>query len=124
MNPIKLINRMRRPDITFFKSGKISITARVAKALNLHAGDSINILIDKGEYLLYATHDSMGRCHAKCWPSQRNSHHFCANSATLCKTLFQSLNLDTPRVAFFIGYPMEQEETVYLPLITRNPILI
>ena len=40
---IKLLQRTRRPDITFCRNGRISITARVVRLLSLQPGDSINI---------------------------------------------------------------------------------
>ena len=50
-----IIERTRRKDITFYKSGRIDITARVARILNLKQGDSINISKDEnGEFLLFA----------------------------------------------------------------------
>ena len=40
---IKLLERTRRPDITFSRNGRISITARVVRLLSLQPGDSINV---------------------------------------------------------------------------------
>ena len=45
--------KTRRPDITFYRNGRIDITASVAERLSLRAGDVIDIARGKEEYYLY-----------------------------------------------------------------------
>lgn len=47
-----LIQNPRRHDITFHASGKIDISASIARKLSLHPGDVIDVIEDKGEWLL------------------------------------------------------------------------
>ena len=52
----KIISTTRRPDITFYASGLINITTRVARILGLTSESCVNIAVEKGEYLLFAEH--------------------------------------------------------------------
>lgn len=122
MNKTVLLNRTRRPDITFCSSGRISITSRVAKSLSLAAGDAINIAVCNGEYLLHAIHGCKGRYVGQCWPTKKNSRHYYAYSVHLCRNLFESLNITANRVSFYVGSLISDNDTTYLPIITRNPL--
>ena len=79
---IKLLERTRRPDITFFRNGRISITARVVRLLSLQPGDSINVAFHLGEcYLLAVRHqNAIGRHVAQCHPTKKGSKNYCASS--------------------------------------------
>ena len=48
-----LAKPQRKVDVYFRKSGRIDITSRVVKALNIQDGDVINVLSADGEYFLY-----------------------------------------------------------------------
>ena len=51
-----ILNITRRPDVTFYPSGRIDITSRIAKVLNLCEGDVIDIAVNGCEYQLYVKH--------------------------------------------------------------------
>lgn len=119
-----LLERTRRPDITFYRNGRIRIAARVARILSIHPGDSINIACRDGEYLLFANrHEtSPGRFEAQCHPTNKGCLNFCASSVRLCRALLSALHLQVPKVAFMTGQPVELDGSLYLPIITRHPI--
>lgn len=62
-------NRTRRADITFYRNGKIDITSRLTKLLDLGDGDVIDIAFDSGEFYIYRmrkAEDLVGRHEAQC----------------------------------------------------------
>lgn len=120
---IKLLEHTRRPDITFQRNGRINITARIARMLNLCPGDSINILINDGECLLGALHhNNIGRHVASVHPTKKGSSNYSANSVSLCRAFLDYCNFTGPRAAFMVGLPMEVAGTVYLPIIYKMPL--
>lgn len=88
-----ILNNTRRPDVTFYPNGRIDITANVARKLNLHQGDVIDIVDNGGlEYLLYIKHRGetlVGNHEAVCRQSKRRSHNFRAYSKRLCSFMFR-----------------------------------
>lgn len=120
----KLIENTRRPDISFCRSGRIMITARVADILDIHPGDSINISAGNGEYLLHAVRhlNSLGRHVAQCYPTNRRSRNFCANSVRLCRAILSAAGVNSARAAFITGEPIKHDSITYLPIITKHPL--
>ena len=118
-----LIARTRRPDITFCRSGRINIAARVARVLCLKKGDTINIANFNGEFLLFAIQHPPGRHYAQCFPSKNGSLNFCANSVTLARAILNEARVSASSASFFVGHPIDIEGTLYLPIITKNPII-
>lgn len=119
-----IIERTRRPDITFHKSGKIDITARVARILNLKQGDSINMAKDEnGELFLFAQQNQIGRHHAKVYKTCK-SLNFRANSKLLYWSFIYTYDVEitAEKVSFFCGEPLTINNKTYLPIITKNPI--
>lgn len=45
-----ILGNTRKADITFYASGRIDISARVAKHLQLSRGDVLDIMIDQDEF--------------------------------------------------------------------------
>ena len=117
-----LLPHTRRHDITFHRKGLIRITARVVHALKLKPGDSINIAVSDGEYLLFAVRHKIGRHEAQCHPTKRGGFNYSANSTRLCQSLFMSLGLEADKVSFMVGEPTESQSTTYLPIITHMPL--
>jgi len=82
-----ILGNTRRPDVTFYKSGRIDITSRVAKILNLGDGDVLDIEKCCGEWLLFVklrNVDVVGTHEARCYASKKNSRNFRAYSKRLC----------------------------------------
>lgn len=122
---IKLLEHTRRPDISFSrKRGTIRITAKVVRVLALRPGDSINIAVSNGEYLLYALHrvNIIGRNEAQCYPTKKGSNNYCAYSVRLCRSLLDSVGIKTDKGAYMVGEAFERGNTTYVPIITLHPL--
>lgn len=118
-----LVNN-RRPDISFSRKGTIRITARVARVLSLRPGDTINIAVCNGEYLLHATRplNNIGRHEAQCYRTKKGCENYCANSVRLCQLLLDSVGCKDKKVSFMVGMAFEQCGMTYLPIITMQPL--
>ena len=80
----------RRSDVTFYRSGRIDITARIAKLIGLRAGDVIDIGYEKGEYYLYRLYkaeDAIGRHEAQCISTHKGRLHPSRNLRAFSKHL-------------------------------------
>lgn len=122
---IKLLEHTRRPDISFSrKRGLIRITAKVARILALRPGDSINIAVSNGEYLLHAVHrvNNIGRHEAQCYPTKKGSDNYCTYSVRLCRALLDSVGVKVDKVAYMVGEAFVRGETTYIPIITQLPL--
>lgn len=121
---IKLLLRTRRPDITFCRNGRISLTARVVRLLSLCPGDSINIAFHVGECYLMASRNSgaIGRHIARCYPTKKGSRNFCANSVTLARLMLDNCKVRGRRASFMVGKEEVVEGEVYLPIIYKMPL--
>lgn len=120
-----LLTHTRRHDITFNRNGCIRIASRIVRMLSISPGDSININLHNGEYLLYVTRhtDSSCRYEAQCYPSKGNNRNYCANSVRLCRALFASVGYDgVKRVSYAVGEPIKSDAKTYVPIITRQPL--
>ena len=118
-----IIHHPRRSDITFFRGGRIDITARVARMLALAPGDIINIAEHLGEFYLYVmirAGDACGRYEATCHPTKQRSRNFRAHSARLCHAMIRTAH---PCARFPVGPPVHvQPIGLCVPIITLNPI--
>lgn len=94
----------RRPDISFFRNGRIDITARLAKDIGLQPGDVIDIAIDGDEYLLHIRHkaqDVIGRHEAQCFPTNKwpkRTHNLRAHSKRLAEAVLHITGTDNARL--------------------------
>ena len=121
---IKLLQRTRRPDITFCRNGRISITARVVRLLSLQPGDSINIAFHLGGcYLLASRHENaIGRHIAQCYPTKKGSRNYCANSVMLARLMLDNCKISQQRASFMVGKEEMRNGEVYLPIIYKMPL--
>lgn len=121
---IKLLERTRRPDITFSRNGRISITARVVRLLSLQPGDSINVAFHLGEcYLLAVRHqNAIGRHVAQCHPTKKGSRNYCANSVMLARLMLDNCKISQQRASFMVGKEEMRNGKVYLPIIYKMPL--
>ena len=123
---LNILSFTRRSDLTFCRSGRIYISARVVRILGLNSGDSINITCQDGEFLIFAVSalkNPAGANVAACRPSNKKGMHFYCNCAKLAKAMLRIANVKTDRVSFFVGYPTLLNGTKALPIITKNPIV-
>ncbi len=99
-----ILGNTRKADITFHRGGRIHISARIAKSLNLSRGDVVDIATDGGETLLYVKHHAptVGRHEGMVFPSNKRGYHCVASSATLCRYIL-SLCGDGDRASLCCG---------------------
>ncbi len=89
-------NTSRKPDISFYSSGRIDITSHLSKRLDLEAGDVIDIYFDGMEYYLYVMAKKstiVGRHEAVCRatnPECRNCRNLRAYSRRLCERIIRA----------------------------------
>ena len=121
---LSLIQNLRRPDISFHHNGAIRIAANIVHTLNLSPGDSINIAVSDGEYLLHAVHaaDSIGRHHVRCYPTKRGSCNFKAQSVSLCRSLLSAIGISDTHASFLTGEALTLNNITYIPIITKRPL--
>ena len=126
-----MLQNTRRPDVTFHSSGRIDITARIARSLSLSKGDVIDVATDGDEYLLYVRHraaDISGTHEARCWPTnngKRHSNNFRCQSRRLCTTIINKVCPTTNVLRLPAGIVVKHASIGYndaVPLITRNPL--
>lgn len=120
----KLLNRTRRPDITFCRNGRVFITARVTRLLSLRPKDVINVAVEGNECLLYVVNrdNTIGRHAASCYPSNKHSRYFRANSSELCRAVLSISKVRGDRASFMVGAPTRRNDTVFLPIISHRPL--
>ncbi|MCH5225055.1 MAG: hypothetical protein J1D77_03610 [Muribaculaceae bacterium] len=118
-----LLKLTRRPDITFYPSGRILITARIANILNITPGDSINIAIIDGESLLHVIPKGLGRRRAVCFPSKKGGRSLCCNSVALCQQIFNISKVSPQKTSFLAGDILSLNGKPFIPIITGFPII-
>lgn len=87
-------NRTRRADITFYRNGKIDITSRLTKMLELGEGDVIDIAFDSGEYYLYRMRKAenlVGRHEAQCHGTHKGRLHPTRNMRAYSKKICSAI---------------------------------
>lgn len=120
---MKNLIQTRRRDVSFRRSGLISISAHVAKALNITPGDTINVVEDGANYYFSVTHRSGSgsftpRFTATVWSAKRGSRYLRAHSKPLCEAMLDVCRIDGAVVHIPVGYPIPEQGDM-LPLITR-----
>lgn len=122
---IRILEHTRRPDITFYRSGRILISARIVILLGLSSGDCVNIASDRGELLIFPVHlpdGCDGRYAARCKPTNKGSRTFFANSVKICSAMLQYAPPQASRIAFPCGQPLYVNDIVHIPIITKLPL--
>lgn len=125
-----LLTNSRRPDVTFCPDGRIDITARIAKMLQLQNGDVINIAYHCGEYYLYVAlraSQCVGLHEATVSPTnhgKRHNNNFRAYSKFLCRSISKAAyGCSDRKTRLPAGSPFEMAGYgTVIPLITKNPL--
>lgn len=120
-----VLGNTRKADIVFHASGRIDITARVAKSLDLQHGDVIDIMLGYGEWYLYVKHRSpkVGRHEGMAFRSNGRGNHFRVWSKTLCNAILKECKI-SDKVKLCVGLPVNLK--IYgkaLPIIIKYIIL-
>lgn len=86
-----LIKQYRKPDIKFFRDGRIYITARIAKEMDLKTGDAIDIIYGKGRYYLCISRRNapMGYV-ARCYRPRKSSRFMRCNSTEITSGILRA----------------------------------
>lgn len=117
-----IIGNSRRPDVTFYVNGRIDITSRVARILQLNEGDVIDIGLQQGEYYLYVKNRAntlVGKHEAQCSASKKKSMNFRAYSKKLSSAVLAFSKSDKARIP--IGEVVELPNIGWaVSLIIRN----
>lgn len=116
MKPLALNNV--HPDIKFYPSGLITLSARVVKLLGIKEGDVINVMTEDKEHYLYVQYRSpLGKFSGKCLKHKRGSHYMRVYYKDLARAM---IGLNKGEEAYFrIGEPISSNGQLLLPIITR-----
>lgn len=120
-----LADRTTRPDIIFYRNGKIDITSRIAHQLHITEGTNIDICTvtyhqGQVEHYLYVRHTTHPE--ARCHPTHHRSHHFRCYSKHLCNEIFRLTNTQgCQRLPLLCGEPIHIPNIgTCITLITHN----
>ena len=120
-----ILGNTRKADITFYSSGRIDITARVAKILSLNHGDVIDIIIGHTEWYLYVKHraPTVGRHGATVYRSNSKGNNFRTYSKKTCSYILYECEAED-QVKLWVGVPTELPAYgIAVPIITKYIIL-
>lgn len=118
----KVLSHTRRADISFLENGRVDITSRVVRLLDIHPGDVLSIVITGGEWYLYVANRAetlVGRHEAQCFPTKKGSRNFRLWSHRLASAVLTECggvsraDLAVGPLAGFLGFPA-------VPIITKN----
>lgn len=106
-----LLDNTRRHDITFNADGRIEISARATRALDLHPGDVIDVAIDEvgRECYLYIKHRAeklSGRHKAQCHVTNsrvKKCNSLRAHSVELCRKVLDMRGFSSNQARLPIG---------------------
>lgn len=123
-----ILKTTRRPDVSFYANGRIDITARVTKALNLSEGDCIGIAVVDNDFLLYKKYQAaeiVGRHEARLRITKRGKYrnsNMRTNSRTLCAAILSAVgNADKARLP--VGNLIcDSQLGPAMPIITKLPL--
>lgn len=118
-----ILQTTRRPDVSFFPSGKIDITARVARMLDLHPGDVIDVAIDGREFLLFVrVRQASGNHEAMVRPTKRRSHNLRCYSRRLCQYMI-GLHCDDTSTPLRVPAGRVRQHEVYGTMVSLVTLL-
>ena len=114
----------RKPDVSFYKNGRIDITARAARVIGIAPGDVLDVAYDGDEYYMFVrskADECTGRHEAKCWPTKKGSHNYRAHSKRLCTAIMKlSKAQDVVRLPIGDRALLFNKTTPAVILIARN----
>lgn len=117
-----ILGNTRKADITFHQSGRICISSRVSRSLDLIPGDVIDIICDDREFYLVVKHRApvVGRHEGMVFNSNKNGKHFIASSVKLCRFMLERC-ASIDRVRLSCGTPVELlNYGTVLPIIIKH----
>ena len=116
-----LLPNSRRPDITVNVTGRIDITCRIARKLDLHPGDVIDVSQSGQEYYLYVRHTAdniVGRHEGQCYPTSRGGH---GSYRTWSVRLARAIRAASGHADMILRFPCGEavviDNKIYIPII-------
>ena len=124
-----VLQQPRKHDISFYRDGRIDITAGIAKQLGLQRGDMIDIATGGWKCFLYVKKKAdqiQGRCEGVVKPTNKGRHtnNFRAYSKSLTDFIFQECEswqaVPDDVIRLFSRKPVTTEYGVSIPLVTHH----
>lgn len=116
-----LRNVSRRPDITFYSSGRIDITSALADRLGLEHDDVIDIAVDGLEYYIYIlVHSAKGQYEGKCRSTKNGKRGPGRNFRAYSKTICRHITKDMERMTAIMGDDAVIDNQKAVTLIIRR----
>ena len=115
------LHNSRKHDISFHPSGKIDISAHIARRLALAPGDVIDIVHDSGEWYLYVKLRAgayTGRHNGKVWATANGKGTFRTCSKALTNAVLSAAQT-TGRLRCPCGAEVERDNKKYITIIYR-----
>lgn len=119
-----VLGSTRKMDIVFYRSGRMDITARVARILSLARGDVIDMLVSDREVYMYVRYRAplIGRHEATVYPTNKKGKHFRAYSKRLCRFMLCKCGGEQS-VSLYVGKPVcDNCRGTLLPIILRHSL--
>ena len=116
-----ILPNSRKHDISFHASGKIDISAHIARELSLAPGDVIDIAQESGELYLYVKLRSgnyAGRHDGRVWATASGRGTFRTWSKVLAKAVLAAAGADT-RLRCPCGSEIKHNNVKYITIIYR-----
>lgn len=116
-----ILPNSRKHDISFHASGKIDISAHVARKLSLAPGDVIDIAQESGEWHLYVKYRSgnyAGRHDGRVWATTHGKGTFRTWSKALTRAVLEAAGVDS-RLRCPCGAEIERDNVKYITIIYR-----
>ena len=116
-----ILPNSRKHDISFHASGKIDISAHIARKLSLAPGDIIDIAHENGEWYLYVKLRSgnyVGRHDGRVWATANGKGTFRTCSKALATAMLAAAAV-TGRLRCSCGAEIERNNVKYITIIYR-----
>lgn len=122
---LSILRHTRKPDIVFYKTGRIEVARRLARILGIRKGDVLNLIQENDRYYLYLSSLAVwsnGTHEAACAPSAPGSRHFRAHSVALARAAARWAGAEgCAKVGAYAGDPLLSEiYGVYVPIFLLN----
>ena len=120
-----LLSSSRKHDISFYASGRIDISAHVARKLSLAPGDVIDIACEYGELYLYVklrAGQYSGRHIGRVWTTANGKGTFRTCCKKLTKAVLAGAEVRGERLRCPCGREIERNNTKYITIIYRNSL--
>lgn len=120
-----VLGNTRKPDLVFYKSGRIDIMARVSRMIGLEPGDVIDLAPMGSETYLYVMHKAehiVGRHEGSCYATKAGSHNMRSHSKRLTNYVLER-HPGKEMVRLPVGAPIQHQQLgTALPVIIRRAL--